>query len=188
MPEETFVYPAHDYKGETVSTIGEERACNPRLQARGVDEYVEIMENLDLPNPRMMDVAVPANLKIGLSQDELLRRGWAYGVGEISEVFEASAVVLVDLRDDAERRKVGVIAGSVHAPYLQLDDNVRAGGMLHELAKTTEKQIVFYCAYGERSAMAVQIARDAGFDKIRHIHGGIAAWCEAGFPLTQLGS
>jgi rhodanese-related sulfurtransferase len=188
LPQETLVYPAHDYKGETVSTIGEEKSCNPRLQVSTVEEYVELMDNLCLPNPRMMDVAVPANQRIGLSQDELARRGWAYQVGEISGQDQLPAVVLVDLRDDAERQKSGVIAGSVHAPYLQLDDNVRAGGILHELAKTTEKEIVFYCAYGERSAMAVQIAREAGLDNIRHIHGGIAAWSKANLPLTRSGT
>jgi sulfur dioxygenase len=62
LPEETLVYPAHDYKGETVSTIGEEKNFNPRLQVKSVDEYVEIMNNLNLPNPKMMDVAVPYNL------------------------------------------------------------------------------------------------------------------------------
>jgi len=62
LPEETLVYPAHDYKGETVSTIGEEKYFNPRLQVKSVNEYVEIMNNLNLPNPKMMDVAVPYNL------------------------------------------------------------------------------------------------------------------------------
>ena len=63
LPEDTLVYPAHDYKGEQVSTIGEERAFNPRLQVKSVDEYVALMNNLKLPNPKMMDVAVPTNMK-----------------------------------------------------------------------------------------------------------------------------
>ena len=54
------LYPAHDYKGETMSTIGEEKAFNPRPQVKSVDEYVELMNNLKLANPKMMDVAVPA--------------------------------------------------------------------------------------------------------------------------------
>lgn len=66
LPDNTYVFPAHDYKGDTVSTIGEERAFNPRLQVKNVDEYIELMNNLNLPNPKMMDVAVPANLKLGL--------------------------------------------------------------------------------------------------------------------------
>jgi sulfur dioxygenase len=66
LPESTFVLPAHDYKGQTRSTIGEEIKFNPRLQVKSEKEYVEIMNNLNLPNPRLMDIAVPANLKCGL--------------------------------------------------------------------------------------------------------------------------
>ena len=65
LPEETLVYPGHDYKGWTVSTIGEEKRYNPRLQAQSVDAYVNIMNNLNLPSPKYMDVAVPANLACG---------------------------------------------------------------------------------------------------------------------------
>jgi len=66
LPEETLVYPGHDYKGDTVSTIGEERAFNPRLQVGSADEYVAFMHGLGLPRPSMMDVAIPANLCLGL--------------------------------------------------------------------------------------------------------------------------
>jgi glyoxylase-like metal-dependent hydrolase (beta-lactamase superfamily II) len=58
LPEDTLVYPAHDYKGEAVSTIAEEKAFNPRLQVSSVDQYVELMNDLKLPNPKMMDVAL----------------------------------------------------------------------------------------------------------------------------------
>jgi hypothetical protein len=67
-----------------------------------------------------------------------------------------SNVALIDLRERSEREKHGVIPGSLHAPYPDLQENIRAGGMLHELATATNKRIVFYCALGERSAMAVQ--------------------------------
>ncbi len=65
LPDATMVFPAHDYKGDTVSTIGEEKACNPRLQVKSIDEYVALMNNLKLANPKMMDVAVPANMSVG---------------------------------------------------------------------------------------------------------------------------
>src|SRR3989304_8306814 len=68
LPDDTLVYPAHDYKGDTVSTIGEERAFNPRLRVGSVEAYVALMNDLHLPNPRMMDVAVPANVHVGLRQ------------------------------------------------------------------------------------------------------------------------
>ena len=81
LPDETMVFPAHDYKGDTVSTIGEEKRYNPRLQVKSVDEYVALMNNLNLSNPKMMDVAVPANMRLGLVQQEIARRGWARHCG-----------------------------------------------------------------------------------------------------------
>jgi sulfur dioxygenase len=68
LPDETLVYPAHDYRGWTVSTIGEERAYNPRLQVRSEADYVALMNSLHLPNPKLMDVAVPANLNCGMKR------------------------------------------------------------------------------------------------------------------------
>ena len=65
LPDETLVYPAHDYRGWTASTIGEERAHNPRLQVKSAAEYAEIMGRLHLPSPAMMDIALPANRACG---------------------------------------------------------------------------------------------------------------------------
>src|SRR6266576_2747325 len=183
LPDATLVYPAHDYKGDTVSTIGEERAYNPRLQVKSVDEYVDLMNNLKLPNPKMMDVAVPANMKVGLAQEEIARRGWAVKAREAQRMIGLSDVALIDLRERSEREKHGVIAGSLHAPYPDLAANVRPGGMLNELARATGKRIVFYCAFGERSAMAVQAAQDAGLASACHIGGGLDAWKKASGPL-----
>ena len=70
LPEKTFVYPAHDYNDKKFSTIENERNKNPRLQVKNANEYVEIMSNLKLTNPKMMDVAVPANKK-GLTLKDL---------------------------------------------------------------------------------------------------------------------
>ncbi len=187
LRDETLVYPAHDYKGETVTTIGEERAYNPRLQARSKDEYVEIMRNLKLPNPKMMDVAIPANVHIGLAQDELLARGCGLAPSEAVGLLGRQDVALVDLREVRERHKHGVIPGSLHAPYRDLEENVCPGGMLHELAKATGRRLVFYCAFGERSAMAVQAAHAAGLAGACHIHGGLDAWKKANGPVIVEG-
>lgn len=187
LPDETLVYPAHDYKGDTVSTIAEERAFNPRLQVSSVDEYVDIMANLDLANPKMMDVAVPANLKMGLKQEDLTAMGLGLTCGECADRLDDPSLVLVDLRDNAERRSKGIIPGSIHAPYPDLDENVHPGGMLYELARATGKRLVFYCAYGERSAMAVQAATEAGLDQVCHITGGLDAWAKDGGPVAGPG-
>ena len=88
-------------------------------------------------------------------------------------------MALVDLREQSERDKHGAIPGSLHAPYADLADNIRRGGILYELACATGKRLIFYCAFGERSAMAVQAAQDAGLTSACHLHGGIAAWRQA---------
>ena len=184
LPGETLVYPAHDYKGDTVSTIAEEKAFNPRLQVGSRDEYVELMQNLKLPNPKMMDVAVPANLRIGLHQEEVEARGWSLSCEAAAALLGRPEVVLVDLREAVERGRHGEIPGSVHAPYVELEANVRTGGLLHELAAATGKRLVFYCAFGERSAMAVQCAQDAGIGQACHIKGGLDAWIRAGGAVS----
>ncbi len=186
LPDDTLVYPGHDYKGDTVSTIWEERSHNPRLQVSSVEEYMAIMAALNLPNPKMMDVAVPANLKIGLSQDEVERRGWSLTCSEAKDMLDNPDIVLVDLRDRNEQERFGLIPGSVHAPYADLEEYVNSGGLLHQLAAATGKRLVFYCAYGERSAMAVETAQAAGLTRSCHLKGGIDAWRRAQGPLEFL--
>jgi len=185
LPDDTMVYPAHDYKGDTVSTIGEEKQFNPRLKVKSIDEYVELMNNLKLPNPKMMDVAVPANMHVGLHQDAIAKKGWALSATDAIALRGRPDVAIVDLREKSEREKHGVIPGSLHAPYSALPEHICPRGMLHELATATGKRIVFYCAFGERSAMAVQAAQDAGLKTACHIQGGIDAWKKANGPLAR---
>jgi sulfur dioxygenase len=180
LPDETLVFPAHDYKGDTVSTIGEEKAFNPRLQVKSAAEYAALMNGLNLSNPKMMDVAVPANMRQGLAQEAIARRGWSVSAEAARGLLGRKDVVLIDLREPAEREKHGSIPASIHAPYQDLLDNIQPGGMLHELAQSTGKRILFYCAFGERSAMAVQAAQDAGLASACHIEGGLGAWKKAG--------
>lgn len=185
LPEQTLVYPAHDYKGDTVSTIGEEKAFNPRLRVKSIDEYVELMNNLNLPNPKMMDVAVPANMRIGLARDIVAERGWTVTAEEAKEVLGEPDVALVDLREDQERRKDGIIPGSLHVPYPDVEESLKAEGLLQHLAKGGGKRLIFFCTYGQRSAMAVQAAQAAGLTASRHIHGGLQAWQQAHGPLSH---
>jgi glyoxylase-like metal-dependent hydrolase (beta-lactamase superfamily II) len=184
LPDETMVFPAHDYKGDTVSTIGEEKRCNPRLQVRSVDEYVELMSNLKLPNPKMMDVAVPANMHVGLHQDELTKQGLSFTADEAIKSLGRPDILLVDLRETGERVRHGTLPGALHAPYPSIDDSLKPGGMLREVATATGRRIVFFCAYGERSAMAVKAAKEAGLSNPAHIAGGIDAWKKAGGPVA----
>ncbi|MDR3487518.1 MAG: MBL fold metallo-hydrolase [Bradyrhizobium sp.] len=183
LPDETMVFPAHDYKGDTVSTIGEEKRFNPRLQVRSADEYVELMNNLKLPNPKLMDVAVPANMQVGLHQDELAKLGLALSARDAIESLGRPGVLLVDLRENGERARHGTLPGALHAPYPTIGEHLQPGGMLREVATATGRRIVFFCAFGERSAMAVTTAKDAGLANTAHIAGGIDAWKKAGGPV-----
>lgn len=185
LPDDTLVYPAHDYKGDTVSTIGEEKRYNPRLQVKSIDEYVDVMSKLNLPNPKMMDVAVPTNMRVGLAQDEIAKRGWALTPAQALGLLDKPDVALVDLREDSERSKHGLIPGSLHVPYPTLQTSIAKGGSIHELVRARPVRVVFYCAFGERSAMAVRAAQDIGISSACHIHGGIEAWRLAGGPLER---
>jgi sulfur dioxygenase len=185
LPDATLVYPAHDYKGDTVSTIGEEKAYNPRLQVKSVQEYVELMDNLKLGNPKMMDVAVPANMKVGLAQEKIALRGWSLSATQALALLGKAEATLIDLRERSERERHGTIPGSLHVPYPALQESISAGGTLSELAKSTSKRLLFYCAFGERSAMAVQAAQDAGLASACHIQGGMDAWKKIDGPLER---
>lgn len=178
MPEQTLIYPAHDYKGEMVSTIGEEKAYNPRLQVESKAAYIELMNNLNLPNPKMMDVAVPENMKMGITLEAQRQVSFIEGPKLASLAREDR--VLVDLREAGERARTGVIEGAIHAPYSQFYSQLEA------LAAYGSKPVVFYCAAGERSAMAVKIAQDKGFHDVSHLVGGIAAWQAEGLGTTSL--
>jgi glyoxylase-like metal-dependent hydrolase (beta-lactamase superfamily II)/rhodanese-related sulfurtransferase len=185
LPDETMVFPAHDYKGDTVSTIGEERRYNPRLQVRSVEEYIELMANLKLPNPKMMDVAVPANMQVGLHQEELAKLGLALSARDAINSLGRPDILLVDLRETSERAKHGTISGALHAPYPGINESLNPGGMLREVAAATGRRVVFFCAFGERSAMAVAAAKNAGLANTAHIEGGIDAWKKVGGPVTM---
>ena len=119
-------------------------------------------------------------MRQGLHQEEVARRGWAFSARDALGLAGQSDVVLIDLREKNERERHGSIPGSLHAPYPDLKENISDGGILRELAQSTGKHQLFYCAFGERSAMAVQAAQDAGITTARHIEGGIDAWKKAG--------
>ena len=184
LQDETLVFPGHDYNGRTVSTIAEERSLNPRLQVRTLEDYVAIMDNLDLPDPKLMDTAVPANRRIGMWQS-VGDRG--LGVGEARRLTSSPGVVLVDLREDRERARDGVIPDSLHVPYGGLEQRLGPGGDLGELLAPEGRRVVFYCSYGERSALAVKMARESGLRTAYHIMGGMEAWKGADAPVIGTG-
>ncbi len=176
LPGDTLVYPAHDYRGNTVSTIEAERSSNPRLQVPDVDAYVELMAGLNLPNPRMMDVAVPANLSCGVSNPSLpipailgLRRTSA-------RAADPGHYDIVDVRAP-EAFASGTIPGAHNVPLNRLD------GALEEWDK--ERAFLLVCARGQQSLQAAERMLEAGFEDVTNLEGGLEAWSKLGRPLTD---
>ncbi|MDA7947935.1 MAG: MBL fold metallo-hydrolase [Hyphomicrobiaceae bacterium] len=180
LPAETMVFPAHDYNGNTASTIGYEVAHNPRLQVSSPQEYADIMNNLNLPNPKMMDVAVPANLKVGTTIDRFVRPGEELDTEACRNACGKDDVILIDLREANERSRDGWIADSLHVPYGSFEAQLGPSGTLTRIAKDHPGHIILYCAHGERSALALDTMRSAGFDGVKHLKGGLAAWAASG--------
>ena len=148
------------------------------------------MNGLNLPDPKQMDVTVPANLAIGFSAKTTpeIKAATLATADAIDAVKQAGkeGVLLVDLREENERRRDGVIPGSVHLPYQALRDNIKPGGLLAAMAVKPDQEILLYCAFGERSALGLQQMFDAGLTNVRHIEGGIDAWIKAGGPVEKL--
>lgn len=180
LPDHTLVFPAHDYRGNVVSTIATERSTNPRLQVESAAEYAEIMNGLNLPDPKMMDVAIPANTSIGLPADSL---------ADDKQLAASDALrakdnkLFVDLREPTERRRDGWIPGSLHVPYTELDTSLRPGGALRHALETRRDDIVLYCAFAERSALALTTLAEQSIDGPQHLQGGLGAWIQAGGPV-----
>ncbi len=130
LPDDTLVFPAHDYKGDTVSTIGEERAHNPRLQVSSVDEYEELMNGLNLPPPRLMDVVVPTEPIDRPARNEILAdRGCAVTRRQFLEAIGSPDVILVDVREDHERARGGAVEGSIDVACPSLKRSLLARGI-----------------------------------------------------------
>ena len=165
LPEETFIYPAHDYKGESVSTIGEEKNFNPRLQVNSAQEYALIMNNLNLANPKMMDIAVPENKNLGFNREKQKNlNGISYD--RLKNLSESDEVLLIDLRETTEIKMKPSLLNSINIPYSNLQEYLRK-------KELTNKTLIFYCAVGERSALAIQISQSYQLKQTYHLVGGL---------------
>ena len=170
------VYPAHDYKGETVSTIGFERKTNPRLQVKSKQEYVDLMSSLNLPNPKLMDIVVPKNRKHGVPL-EIQMQFNGINVQQLKTMMNQKKVKLIDVREDFEIQRDGLIEKSIQVPYTQIENffqNI-------ELSQSTD-QFVLYCHSGQRTYLALQKLKNSN---IYHLAGGILNWLEAGESVQR---
>ena len=179
LPNETLVYPAHDYKGDTVSTILEEKKFNPRLQVKSANEYIDIMNNLNLPDPKLMDVAVPSNLKLGIDIDkQKINNG--IEPNEFNNYLLKQDVILIDLREQNEINKFGKIKKSTRVSFPEINDYLNKNK-----DKLQNKNILFYCAIGQRSTLAVQISKSYQYSKCLHLIGGLKNWICSGLDLVK---
>ena len=167
LPENTYVYPAHDYKGESVSTIGEEIKYNPRLQVSSAEEYADIMDNLKLDSPKLMDVAVPNNESMGMSLEKQKKLNGIL-FNDMDSILSDENYQLIDLREQSEIDKLPSLNNSINVPYLNLHKYINS--KKEELSKS---KLIFYCAVGERSALAVQICSSYNLQNVFHLMGGI---------------
>ena len=178
LPEQMLVYPAHDYKGDTVSTIEEEKKFNPRLQVKSKQEYIDIMNNLNLPDPKMMDVSVPSNLNLGIdiNRQKITNGLLAY---EFKNELNLETCLLIDLRERNEIEKAGKIKNSKHIPFNKVSDYFEKN-----TNKIKNKKILLYCAVGHRSTLAVQISRSYNLNNCYHLVGGLKKWKENKFDIS----
>lgn len=193
LPDACLLYPGHDYKGRTVTTVGEEKAWNPRLGGgKSKEDFVAIMDALVLAQPKKIDVALPANLACGVPgglsvTGEAIDRAWApitisaSGIPEVSPGWVADHVGRVRVVDVRERDELtgplGHVDGAVHVPLGTLD---RAAGELDASAPT-----VLVCRSGGRSGKAAMQLAARGFTHVASMRGGMTAWREAGLPTVQ---
>ena len=191
LPAECLLYPAHDYRGLTVTSVAEERRFNPRLgESIGESDFVGYMDNLGLPHPKKMDVAVPANLSCGRqggSGDLPAEPTWAplaftfAGFWEIqpSALEEcANGLQIVDVRErDEFDGPLGRIRGAQLIPLSELA--ARSGELSHE------RPIVAVCRVGARSAQAITLLQKAGFNDVANLAGGMVRWRAEGHPIDD---
>jgi glyoxylase-like metal-dependent hydrolase (beta-lactamase superfamily II)/rhodanese-related sulfurtransferase len=182
LPDACLLYPAHDYRGLTVTSVGEERRFSPRLGGEiGERDFAGYMTNLRLPHPKQIDVAVPANLRCGRPEDEtaaLAEPVWAplrYSFAGIWEVQphwleeHAHEVQVVDVREPDEfAGPLGHVRGAILIPLGELA--ARAA----ELSR--ERPVVAVCRAGSRSAQATVILQQAGFKDVANLAGGMLRW------------
>ncbi len=169
LPDETRVLPAHDYRGRTESTIGEEKRTNPRIAGKTKQEFIEIMNALNLPPPKMIDTAVSANQRLGAMNAAAIRAGDGYA-GDIPlalahEWWTRGDAMIVDVRTQAELDWVGRVPNTESVQWKIYPGMVINGDFDRELiAKISrEKPVLFLCRSGVRSIDAARRAQALGY-------------------------
>ena len=182
LPDATVVWPGHDYQGRTHSTIGQEKSSNARVAGKTEAEFVELMDGLQLPKPKRIDEAVPANLQSGLRHDADAALDWAVRpqaayAGDVSahlawQWVSSGEAVLVDVRSDAEREWVGFVPDAVPVAWKQwpgMAMNATFDQQIQDAAG--DKALVLLCRSGVRSIAAAKRATELGLKAYNILEG-----------------
>jgi glyoxylase-like metal-dependent hydrolase (beta-lactamase superfamily II)/rhodanese-related sulfurtransferase len=187
FPDDTVVWPGHDYKDRVSSTIGDEKRENSRFKGRSRDEYVELMRNLGLPFPDRIQDALQTNQsgfeadQVQFPQVEEIASVSQVDAPALSEqVRSASPPLVLDVREPEEFvGELGHIEGAILVPM----DALRI--RLPKLAGYTDREVVVVCRSGVRSASVSAILQRAGFQQVANLRGGMLAWARAGLPVQR---
>jgi glyoxylase-like metal-dependent hydrolase (beta-lactamase superfamily II)/rhodanese-related sulfurtransferase len=189
LPDDCVVYPAHDYSGRMSSSIGEEKRLNPRIGgAANEEDFVGFMENMQLPHPKKLDIAVPANLQAGQPGNGQPPRqpDWAPvvttygGILKISPQWVAAHLQDVNILD--VRTSHELAEESARIPNAQLIPINELRERVKEVR--TDKPVMTLCRSGKRSVLAFTILREAGIERVANVDGGLLRWYEEGLPVT----
>jgi sulfur dioxygenase len=189
LPPHCLLYPGHDYKGLTVSSVEEERVFNPRFGGSSNEaDFTGYMNHLGLPHPKLMDIAVPANLRCGKPASHALlpeEPTWAALVWTFAGLWEiepqaledaSSGVQIVDVREASEfTGPLGHIGGATLIPLAELQ--ARLGDL------DRARPVVTVCRSGTRSAQAAVLLGKAGLTQVANLAGGMLRWRAAGHPV-----
>jgi len=184
LPPQTLVFPAHDYKGRSHSTIGTEIAENPRLQKTERAEFVAMMQSLDLSAPTHLTEALRTNMSGGKTVAQLLAEAAAkvpfMSLEELKDRIGGNSrdLVVLDIREK-EQFDAGRAPGARHLPRGQLELRINT-----ELPDPTVR-IVTCCEFGKISTLAAATLRELGYTRAVALDGGMKAWREAGYPLES---
>ena len=185
LSDDFMLYPGHDYSGRCATSVAEEKQFNARLGGNASkQDFVGYMDNMTLPHPKYIDIALPANLKSGQPEDIPEEPEWApveltyAGIYQVDPSWVANNlnnVTVLDVREPSETSE-SKIDSAVLIPLGELQANT---GKV-----PTDKPIVTFCRSGRRSALAVTILNKAGIQQVANISGGILNWKEQSLPLT----
>lgn len=183
LDPQLLVFPAHDYKGRSHSTLADEIANNPRLQKRDRAEFVTMMRNLDLSMPTHITEALRTNMSGGKTVAQMLAEAEAavpfMSLAELKSRTESSAheMIILDVRE-RDAFEQGHIPGAILLPRGQLELRVN-----QDLPDPT-RRILVYCEFGRISTLATATLRQMGFQRAVALDGGMKAWREAGYPVA----